>query len=446
MFKKYLALALVLSLIVVAYLFTEVWRGYQLLTTPEKQWTFMVYMAADNDIDLGVFGGSYGIKAFKDFNEMETVGSTSDVAVVVQIDGLNSSGRRYLVAKDNDENTMGSPMLQDLGEVNMGDPATLVDFVMWATTNFPAPNYCVILWDHGLGFQGVCKDWNGVSLPPEPIENLTIAELESALSTIANEVGKPIDLIGFDACLMQMIEVAYQIRNYSAVMVGSEETIPEDGWPYRYVLQNLTNNPNMEAAELARKIVETYKDYYINHTVIRDNVLLVPTTRLTLSAINLSQVDALTIALNNLSSSLIANYSVFRDELMTCRNLTQEFKTGELQWCYVDLYNFTSLIYFNDNITNPDVKINARNLLEVINRTVILEWHDSGRYEHLRYLPRGRKVTWHPGCPGSYGLSIYFPKNAHQYYSSYDQLDISTKSHFYWNDFLKVYLEIENFT
>jgi len=446
-FKKYLplALSLVLVFIVFNYFFIEVWIDFQLAESPLKQWTIMVYLDADNDIDLGLFESPYGSKGIADFNEMEMVGSTSDVAVVVQMDRLNSSAVRYLVMKDNDTRIVGSPMLQDLGEVNMGDPDTLTDFIRWAVTNFWARRYCLIIWDHGLGFQGVCKDWNGVSPPPTPVENLTMTELKSALSKITNEIARPIDIIGFDACLMQMTEVAYQIRNYATVMVGSEETIPGYGWPYHYILQNLTNTPYMGVSQFAQKIVGAYRDYYKSHSTIYYDGSIIPTTRLTLSAVNLTQINALSMTLNNFASRLIDKYSVLRDELMRCRNLAQEFMTGELvePWYYVDLYNFTQLVYSDEDISDLEVKTTARNLMETINKTVIFEWHDLGRYKYLRYFPRGKEETeWFLGCPGSHGLSIYFPKNSTHYHSSYSQLDISTESCFYWNKFLKVYLEI----
>ena len=119
----------------------------------KAKWTFMVYLDADNDLE------KFGIA---DFNEMETVGSTSDVQIVVQMDripGYDATNgdwtdtRRFRVIKDNDTKTISSPVLQNLGEVNMGDPQSLVDFVNWAKTNYPADHYCLVLWDHGGGWR-----------------------------------------------------------------------------------------------------------------------------------------------------------------------------------------------------------------------------------------------------------------------------------------------------
>lgn len=312
MYKKSLVFSLLLFLIVFASFFVKIFTDLS-IELKMRQWTFMVYADADNDLDVGLFASPYGSKAVTDLNEMETAGSTSEVAVVVQMDRLNSSALRYLVTKDNDENTIGSSVLQDLGEVNMGDPTVLSAYVRWAVTNFPAFHYCLIIWDHGLGFQGICKNWNGVSQPPPPVENLTMTELESALNTITNEIGKPLDIIGFDACLMQMTEVAYQLRQYATVMVGSEETIPSEGWPYHYILQNLTNTPDIEASQLAQKI-EAYRDYYLRRSNRYDGGTISPITRLTLSALNLYQMNIVISALNSFASFLIDKYACMHEK------------------------------------------------------------------------------------------------------------------------------------
>jgi len=117
------------------------------------KWTFMVYLSADNDLE------QFGIA---DFNEMETVGSTADVQIIVQFDrsprydesnGNWTDTRRYRVVQDLNSTTISSPVVQNIGEVNMGDPQSLVDFVQWAKQNYPADHYCLVLWDHGGGWK-----------------------------------------------------------------------------------------------------------------------------------------------------------------------------------------------------------------------------------------------------------------------------------------------------
>lgn len=144
---------------------------------------------------------------------METVGSTSDVAIIAQLDFFFSlcplcGVKRYLITKDDDTHHITSPVLWSQDEINMSAPVTLVDFVKNSTQDFPAEHYALILWNHGLGFRGVCYD-NDLT------DELNMTELESALSKIENDTGVTFDLIGFDACLMGELEVAYQVKDYA---------------------------------------------------------------------------------------------------------------------------------------------------------------------------------------------------------------------------------------
>ena len=73
-------------------------------------------------------------------------------------------------------------------------------------------------------------------------------------------IGRKLDILGMDACLMNMAEVSYQVKNSVLYTVGSEETEPVDGWPYDTILTALSKQPDMSPIELSKLIVK----YYIN--------------------------------------------------------------------------------------------------------------------------------------------------------------------------------------
>jgi len=166
------------------------------------EWTVMVYLAADNDLE------SAGIN---DINEMEMVGSSPDVKIVVQADRIpnyNSSNgdwtttRRYYITQDFDLMQINS-QFNDLGELNMGDPQTLIDFASWAVTEYPAKKYLLVIWNHGGGFRSpayTTKDiaWDDTSGG----DRITMLELEDALSAISVQMGKNIDIVGMDALVL----------------------------------------------------------------------------------------------------------------------------------------------------------------------------------------------------------------------------------------------------
>ena len=249
------------------------------------KWTFIVYIATDdNTLEEAAIG---------DFMEMASVGSNDDLNIVVQLDRIPryddsysdwTDCRRFLVTKgltpaDGNE-------IINIGEVNMGDPATLVSFVEWAASNYPAEKYALIISSHGKGWEGSCWDETSDN------DNMDLSEMRSALSDISAFIGRPLDVIGFDACLMGMIEVAYEVQDYASVMVASEHSEPSSGWPYDAILTQLTATPDINAAELATILVDSY---YSAHAP----------TSYTMAAVDLTKIDAVVSGLNDLAQALV---------------------------------------------------------------------------------------------------------------------------------------------
>jgi hypothetical protein len=117
----------------------------------------MVYLDGDNNSE------SAGID---DFSEMASVGSTSNVNIVVQFDRIpgydNSYGAWTIIHRSlitpgmEPHETNAIPDWGDGtggGEVNMADPQTLKDFVGWAMDNHPDNNYTVAFWNHRGGWR-----------------------------------------------------------------------------------------------------------------------------------------------------------------------------------------------------------------------------------------------------------------------------------------------------
>ena len=70
--------------------------------------------------------------------------------------------------------------------------------------------------------------------------------------------GQKFEFIGFDACLMAMLQVYGALYPYSNYMIASEEVIPASGWSYAAWLSQLTQNPAMSGREVSQSIVSTY--------------------------------------------------------------------------------------------------------------------------------------------------------------------------------------------
>lgn len=255
--------------------------GQETAKAENAKWTFMVYMAADNDLD------EVGIAAF---NEMAEVGSDTNVNIVVQFDrrtgGDWTTCKRFYVEEGMAPTAENA--IADIGECNMGDPDTLVDFADWATTNYPAEKYALVLRNHGQTWNGCCYDEH---IPAAGYDILKLDELQTAFKAISNI--ETMDLLGFDDCLMSTVEVAYEIRDYGSVMVGSQDLQWKEGWPYNTTLQNLSDNPTWDATSLGTAIVDRFYDRYNPPPLFRWS---------TQTAFNLSRISTLASSINTLSN------------------------------------------------------------------------------------------------------------------------------------------------
>ena len=226
-----------------------------------KEWTIMVFINAKNNLER------YGLL---DMNEMEMIGSTDKVNIVTELGRINGydssdgnwiSSRRYLVTKDANMSKIASPVVADLGKVDMGDYRHLAEFANWAKTNYPAKKYMLIVWNHGSGWDKYVRmgQTRGISYDDETGNHITTPQLGMALKAMGG-----VDVYGSDACLMQMPEVTYEIKDYVQYIVGSEETEPGDGYTYNDFLGPVVAKPTMGAEELGRIAVDAYANHYQN--------------------------------------------------------------------------------------------------------------------------------------------------------------------------------------
>jgi len=371
------------------------------------EWTVMIYLDADNNLE------SAGID---DINEMEMVGSSSDVNIVVQVDRIpysvlaaNNEGyaddisngnwintRRYYITQDFDPFQISSQLKSDLGELNMGDPQTLIDFTNWAVTNYPAKKYLLVIWNHGGGFRSpafTTKDiaWDDTSGG----DKITMPELEYALSAISAQIGEKIDIVGMDACFMAMTEVAYQIKDYADILVASEESEPFNGWPYDTILGELAGNPLISSEQFAADIVDKYIFSYAYNNV-------------TQSAIDLSYMDTLAGQLSNLALAIMSDSSTTKSKYVLASTSSQYY--GD--WDFIDLFDFCNQLLAYSN--SLEVKNIASSIQQTLNYAVIKSGYSGG------------------SVSGSKGLSIYFPYTAYHYYYNYTNFSQDT----FWDEML----------
>lgn len=391
------------------------------------KWTWLVYMAGDNNLQGA--GSS-------DLAEMKRVGSTDDVNVIVQFDTKANRTTRYRIEK----NKLG--VLQQMPGVDCGDPRVLTSFIQWGIKNFPAQHYLLNVWNHGGGWENLPADYDYDAIrvakprtaaklrrlkrsvfrttvrrihqrPPQARaiaidcgsgDYLDNQELRVAV-TKALPRGRKLDVFACDACLMNMIEIAFEMKDTARFMVGSEETEPAAGWPYAAILKPLVANPAMAPVDLAKLIVVQYGKAYARGG-----------EAVTQSALDLARIPSAAAAVNELADLLLADLPGIAGAVTLARDRAQKFDMPE----YIDLGDFVAQL--------------------------------AQRVPHspkLQTAVRNVQASLHPASPGAFviqnatigaamaratGVSIYFP-HPQDYAPDYAALLFS--QHGRWKAFLE---------
>ena len=201
----------------------------------------MVYMAAGDSHKLDTV-------AVRDLEEMEIGTKGNDnVGVVVQINRhWPKTAQRYAITKGK---TLPAALPALTGETKMADGDTLSEFLKSVVSNdeYRANNYCLVLWGHAFGVGFGRDDEDALLLP----------ELRRALEALQEtRSGKPLEILGTNACSMSYLEAAFELKDVVSLMVASQITVPFAGWPYHVILNRI--GPSTKKRALAEMIVNAY--------------------------------------------------------------------------------------------------------------------------------------------------------------------------------------------
>lgn len=398
---------------------------------PKKPWTIMVYIAADND--LSIF-------AWQNIKQMAQA-ANQNCHIVVQLNepGPNKKTQRYLIDKNkayllNKDNNQ---------KLDSGSAQTVIDFCTWTKETFPADHYMAIFSNHGSGVidygRGLVRlintaeyftlnpstlmleldrnihflenliendDDKGVCYDETHQSYLTNQKLEQALKEICKNNFK-FSILGFDACLMQMTEIANLAKPYADILVGSQEVELGPGWEYSKMLRPFETNV-LNPVDFAKHIVHSYAETYINVT-----------NEFTLSAINLNTMNALENNINEVAQILIEclvhqSSNSVKTIISTSKNSIgfEEPSYIDLVTFYQNLKNNISRMALRDKGNDLKNKLNnaLTNGLNILKNVIIENTH-------------GSKIGY------AQGISIYLPeKKVHQ---SYAKTNFAKNNHWF---------------
>ncbi len=340
-----------------------------------KEWTFMIFMNGDNNLDQS---------AVKDLKEIRANGGSNELMnIVVMVDREKGPAVTYYVEGGKLE------IITKHGEIDMGDYKVYTNFIKSSIKKYPAKNYCSIIWNHGTGWKAIKNAQGmvrGISYDDQSGNHITTAQLGFALKDIKQALGKKLDLLCFDACLMQMAEVAYTAREGADYIVGSEETEPGDGYPYKEIFAGIKKG--MTPIDVAKLITKAYTDSYDDGSAGYHAS--------TQSIVVSSAYENFKDALNGYAKSLMSSDS--GKQITKVLSEVQVFGYPE----NIDLKHFITLS--KSKIKNPTVKNAADKLLNALEKLVPM----AGRSGY--------------GVNFAYGLAIYFPKESHKFSKEYFHL------------------------
>jgi hypothetical protein len=346
-----------------------------------KEWTFLIYLNGHNNLD------SFGAL---NINQMEQVGSSKDLNIVVQwASEAAPSTKRLLVQKDTDPRTVTSPIVEDMGRVDMGDWRTLVDFVQWASVKYPAKHYFIDVWDHGSGWHAMQLQNQIFSTPGQSISgsftpmdiswddesgnHMTTAQLGTAMTEIAKIIGHKVDLYGSDACLMAMAEIAAEMADSVEIFAGSEEVEPGAGWPYQTFLKRWAARPLATASEVGTFLSEEYVKSYQGGVNGNSDV--------TFSIFDVTKLPALNNAVATLTTKILKLDAAGRKAVLSAAKNATNFDFSD----YVDFGDFLSLLDSTRSIDSVMIEQARAAIKDFVVAKGVALWIPTSKYTFNAY-------------------------------------------------------------
>lgn len=269
-----------------------------------ERWLVLLHFAIDNNIDYS-FENDYGIIS----NYLGTLASvkaadTDDVMdILVLMDSYDTSdpaeaGYTTTFTDGYYEisgGTFNSDLKQASGEINSGLPSTTTAFMDWVYNNYDGKRVMYSVFNHGGGFDDQNEQATyGIGFDDSNDDALSHKELAQTSAYLKTKAGKNIDLFYPYACLMGGMELAWELRNNADYLMISEEVFPADEWSYE-ALETITTNPEISSLDLGKAFCDSAYDFFSNPSMDRN---------FTLAVVDLSELQPLYNALNNLGSTL----------------------------------------------------------------------------------------------------------------------------------------------
>jgi len=225
---------------------------------PKKNWTVLCY---------GTEGRLIEEVLVRNLLQLQQIGSGPKMNLLAQIDrgkedytvkqhGGKPGATRYYLTKGTDSERITSKEIKYLGQVNSSQPKVFQDFLEWGMKNYPAKNYLIMVFGHGVGVTGLLSD-DSLEAEEQHHLRMSLPEFSGAVKYAERETGVNQDQVILDigSCLMGTIETAAEVKDSAAWLVDSQAVISGDA--IRPIRPDLALDPDYNLDEMGKKIAQT---------------------------------------------------------------------------------------------------------------------------------------------------------------------------------------------
>ena len=362
-----------------------------------KDWTVIYYSTTKDQLRYSMMWGLL---------DMKKTGSTGKVNVVIQAalpikhaDGSISTPtvRMVLGAPGNpdeldakveamfkaggaiDESVLSafaSDIVWQHNSTNTGDWHNVADFTTWAKANYPASHYAFLIYGHGNGFFDSKKTQEkGTLIDVETKDYVTLPELRLLMAQTGH-----VDAFIMTSCIMQMGEVAWQVKDYTDAIVGSSELMWSVGYDLDAMLKTLNSNPSISGLELGDMMANGYVDRVKEYKLSGAHASVIQTSKLQNFGGKLDAwVDA-ELALNDKGPIAkgvagAARFDIFGVTLATTAAVASSVSMSG------DLYDFVSIVTANTPQDTPAQQLarqTGQDLMNYISGELVYKYYFTG--------------------------------------------------------------------
>lgn len=224
----------------------------------EKDWTFVLWLNADNNLCP---------YASKNIADLQSIDASDKANILVVFDCSKQNDSRTFEVQGSKQIVLDSDK-----EYDMGDYRFLINKVNELFAKYPSKHKMLTLWNHGSGWKNLLlsKVDRGISYDDQSGNHITTIQT-GVITDALNRAGNHLDILAYDACLMSMASVSYEVESKNVdYIVASEETEPGDGWNYKGVASGLSKGSDPIA--FGKEIVDSYISQYPGRKVTQSLV------------------------------------------------------------------------------------------------------------------------------------------------------------------------------